>query len=110
MDFFISNAYAADAPAQSSGFDPVLIVGMIAIMAVFYFMSIRPQQKKAKEQKNMLGSLSKGDEISTIGGIVGKITETSDNYITLEVAKEVEVKFLRQAVANVLPKGTIKNI
>lgn len=112
VSFFISNAYAADAPPKSGGLfgDPIMLIGMIAIMGIFYFISIRPQQKKAKEAKAMLASLGKGDEISTIGGVVGKITALDDNYVTLEVSKDVEMKFQRQAVGSVLPKGTIKNL
>ena len=81
---------------------------MIAIFVVFYFLLIRPQQKRAKEQKAMLGALQKGDEVVTAGGIVGKIGKLTDQYAALEVAPNVEITVQRQSVAQLLPKGTIK--
>lgn len=83
---------------------------MIAIFILFYFLLIRPQQKRAKEQKAMLESLQKGDEVMTNGGIVGRIVKTSEQYLTLEIAENVEVHIQRGAVATRLEKGTIKNI
>jgi preprotein translocase subunit YajC len=81
---------------------------MIAIFVVFYFLLIRPQQKRAKETKAMLGALQKGDEIVTAGGIVGKIVKLGDQYATVEIAPNVELTVQRQAVSQLLPKGTIK--
>ena len=81
---------------------------MIAIFAVFYFMLIRPQQKKAKEARAMLDSLEKGNEIVTSGGIVGKITKLTDQYAVVEVANGVEMTVQRGAISQLLPKGTIK--
>jgi preprotein translocase subunit YajC len=71
---------------------------------------IRPQQKKAKEQKNMVGALGKGDEIITNGGLLAKITDVDENFLTCQIADKVEVKIQRHAVTSVLPKGTIKNL
>ena len=106
MDFFISNAYAQDAGAQSGlmGFLPLIV-----IFAVFYFMLIRPQMKRAKEHKQLVSQLGKGDEVITNGGLLGKITDVNDSFITLELAENVKIKVQRQAVANVMPKGTIKS-
>jgi preprotein translocase subunit YajC len=81
---------------------------MIAIFVVFYFLLIRPQQKRAKEQKAMLEALQKGDEVVTAGGIVGKIGKLTDQYATLEVAQGVEMTVQRASIAQLLPKGTIK--
>lgn len=106
MDFFISNAYAQDAAAQGGlmSFLPLII-----IFAVFYFMLIRPQMKRAKEHKQLVSQLAKGDEVITNGGMLGKITDVSDAFVTLELAENVKIKVQRQAVANVMPKGTIKS-
>ncbi len=107
MDFFISNAYAQDAaqPGGLMGFLPLIV-----IFAVFYFMLIRPQMKRAKEHKQLVASLNKGDEVITNGGLLGKITDVSDSFVTLELADNLQIKLQRQAVANVMPKGTIKSV
>jgi preprotein translocase subunit YajC len=107
MDFFISNAYAQDAaqPGGLMGFLP-----LIFIFAVFYFMLIRPQMKRAKEHKQLIASLNKGDEVITNGGLLGKITNVSEDFVTLELADNLQIKLQRQAVATVMPKGTIKNV
>ncbi|STQ89973.1 preprotein translocase subunit YajC [Iodobacter fluviatilis] len=82
---------------------------MIVIFVLFYFMLIRPQQKRAKEQQAMLAALAKGDEVVTSGGMVGRITKVNEQYVTLELADGVEILFQRSAVAARLEKGTIKN-
>ena len=92
----------------ASGTDLMTFLPMVAIFVVFYFLLIRPQQKKAKEQKAMLEALQKGDEVVTAGGIVGRIAKLTDQYATIEVAPNVEITVQRQAVAQLLPKGTIK--
>jgi preprotein translocase subunit YajC len=81
---------------------------MIAIFVVFYFMLIRPQQKKAKETRAMLDALEKGNEVVTAGGIVGKISKLTDQYAVIEVAPNIEMTVQRGAIAQLLPKGTIK--
>ena len=107
MSFLIESAHAA-APAAQQG-DPMsgmlFFIGMLALM---YFLLIRPQQKRAKEHKKMVEAISKGDEVVTNGGMLGKITEVGEQYISLEIANNTEVKLQRQAIANVLPKGSIK--
>jgi preprotein translocase subunit YajC len=80
------------------------------MFGIFYFLLIRPQQKKAKEHKNMVGALGKGDEIITNGGLLAKITDVDENFLTCQIADKVEVKIQRHAVTSVLPKGTIKNL
>ena len=107
MDFFISNAYAqadAAAPGGLMSFLPLIV-----IFAVFYFLLIRPQMKRAKEHRQLVSQLSKGDEVITNGGLLGKITDVSETFVTLELADGVQIKLQRQAVANVMPKGTIKS-
>ncbi len=108
MSFFINDALAEGAPA-AQGSDPmsslIFFGGMIVI---FYFLLIRPQQKKAKEHRNMVTALSKGDEVVTGGGLLGKITEVGEEYITVEIGDKVAVKMQKHAITTVLPKGTIK--
>ncbi len=106
MDFFISNAYAQDAGSQSS---LLSFLPLIVIFAVFYFMLIRPQMKRSKEHRQLVSQLSKGDEVITNGGLLGRITDVSDSFVTLELADNIIIKLQRQAVANVMPKGTIKS-
>jgi preprotein translocase subunit YajC len=81
----------------------------IVLIAVMYFLMIRPQMKRAKEHKGMLDKLSKGDEVITSGGIAGTVTDIGDNFITVEVADNVRVRVQKAAVGNVLPKGTLKS-
>jgi preprotein translocase subunit YajC len=106
MDFFISNAYAQDAAATGG---LMSFLPLIVIFAVFYFMLIRPQMKRSKEHRNLVAALDKGDEVITNGGLLGRITDVSDSFVTLELADNLQVKLQRQAVANVMPKGTIKS-
>ena len=109
LDFFISPAYAqAAAPSGLFGGDIVSFLPMLAIFVVFYFLLIRPQQKKAKEAKAMLEALQKGDEVVTAGGLVGKIAKLTDQYASVEIAPNVEINVQRVAIAQLLPKGTIK--
>jgi preprotein translocase subunit YajC len=110
MSFFISDAIAqgtAGASGQPGFFGPQLIM-LIAIFVLFYFLLIRPQAKRAKEHKQMVESLSKGDEVVSSGGLLGRIADMDDNFITLEVAEGVKVKVQRQAVTTLVPKGTFK--
>ena len=107
MDFFISNAYAQAGDAGPGGL--MSFLPLIVIFAVFYFMLIRPQMKRSKEHKQLVSQLSKGDEVITNGGLLGKITDVSDTFVTLELADNLQIKLQRQAVANVMPKGTIKS-
>jgi len=104
----ISNAYAQAAGGASQTDTLLTFLPMIAIFVVFYFLLIRPQQKKAKETRSMLDALEKGNEIVTAGGIVGRITKLTDQYATVEVAPNVEMTIQRGAISQLLPKGTIK--
>jgi len=108
MSFFISDAMAQDASGQAGMLE--LILPLLLMFAIFYFLLIRPQQKKAKEHKNMVEALNKGDEIVTNGGLLAKITDVDDNFLTCKISKDVEVKVQRFAVTSVLPKGTVKNL
>ena len=105
----ISPAYAQAAGASQGDLQTTMLP-MIAIFVVFYFLLIRPQQKKAKEHRAMLAALEKGNEIVTAGGMVGRITRLHDPYVTLEIAPGTEVTVQRQAVTQLLPKGTLKSL
>lgn len=107
MSFLIDNAWAQAAPAQqgtSMGF--ILFMGLFFV--IFYFMLIRPQSKRAKEHRAMLAALAVGDEVVTSGGILGRVVEVGDNFITLEVADGVQLKVQKGQVASLMPKGTVK--
>lgn len=105
----ISPAFA-QATGSTSSSDLMAFLPMVAIFVVFYFLLIRPQQKRSKETKAMLSALQKGDEIVTAGGIVGRITKLTDAYATVEVANNVEMTVQRSAISLMLPKGTIKTL
>ena len=106
---FISNAYAqAATPAFGGGVMDYL--PLIGLAVVFYFMILRPQQKRAKEQKAMLAALQKGDEVVTVGGELGRVTKVGENYLSVEIADNVTVQLQKSAVQTVLPKGTIKSL
>jgi preprotein translocase subunit YajC len=104
---FINNAYAA---STSTSTDLMSFAPMIIIFVLFWFMLIRPQMKQAKEQRNMIAALQKGDEITTVGGIVGKVTKVSDSFVALEIAPEVTINVQKHTIQTLLPKGTIKNL
>ena len=108
MDFFIANAYAEG--AAPGGGDLFGMLLPILLLVVFFFLFIRPQQKRAKEHKAMLEALNKGDEVVTSGGIVGKVTRLADEFVVIQVSDSLELKFQRGAIAASLPKGTIKAI
>ncbi|MGD8617698.1 MAG: preprotein translocase subunit YajC [Gammaproteobacteria bacterium] len=108
MSFFISDAMAAAPQGQGDALTSLL--PLVFIFIVFYFLLIRPQSKKAKEHKQMVEALAKGDEIVTNGGLLGRITKVGDNFVELEVAEGVTVKVQRQAAASLMPKGTIKGL
>ncbi|MCW8879291.1 MAG: preprotein translocase subunit YajC [Kangiellaceae bacterium] len=106
---FIGNAMAAGGGASTgSGMSSLIMMALFAV--VFYFLLIRPQSKRQKEHKNMLEAIQKGDEVVTSGGILGKVTKITDNFIVLTVASGVEMKFQKHAVTATLPKGTIKAV
>ena len=107
LDFFIASAHA-----QQSGGEPSALMQflpLIIIFVIFYFLLIRPQMKRAKEHKNLVANLGVGDEVVTNGGVLGRITDVSESFVTLEIADNTQIKLQRQAVASVMPKGTIKS-
>lgn len=106
---WISPAYAQAAGGGAGGFDFVSLAPLVLIFVVFYFLLIRPQAKRAKEHKALIASLSTGDEVVTGGGILGKVTEVSEQFLLVEVADGVQVKVQRHTVTQVLPKGTVKS-
>lgn len=128
MSFFIKDAYAATdsaikvatssdtasalstatngaAPASDGTFS---IIMMVAMIGIFYLLLWRPQSKRAKEHRNLISNLQKDDEVVTSGGIVGKITEIEDKFISIAIAPSVEIKLQRSAISSVLPKGSAK--
>ena len=108
MDFLIPSAWAqAAGGSQPNAF--VQLLPLILIFVVFYFLMIRPQAKRAKEHKAMVSALAVGDEVVTSGGILGRITEVSEQFVTVEIADGVRIKVQRATVGSVLPKGTLKN-
>jgi preprotein translocase subunit YajC len=113
MSFLIPAAYAdtaAPAAAAAPGGDMMSILMLVGFMVIFYLMIWRPQAKRAKEHKNLLGGLQKGDEVVTSGGIIGKVTKVTDDFVVVEISDNVELKFQKQAIAATLPKGTLKSI
>ncbi len=114
MNLLIPDALADNAApianGAAQGGSPMITLVMLGVMfAAFYFLLIRPQTRRAKEHKDMVSKLAKGDEVVTAGGVLGRVTGLSDNYATIEVAEGVEMKVQRQAIQTVLPKGTIKS-
>jgi preprotein translocase subunit YajC len=109
MSFFISDALAQEAAAPQG--DPLLgLLFPIGLVVLLYFLMIRPQVKRQKEHKKMVEALAKGDEVTTMGGLVGRITDLGESFAQVEVADGVVVKIRRQAVESVLPKGSIKEL
>jgi len=107
MDFFISNAYAQDALSQDS---LLSLLPLVLIFVVFYFLLIRPQTKKQKEHRELVAALQKGDEVTTAGGMLGKITEVKDSFVQIEIANNVVVTVQTHTISAVMPKGTIKSV
>ena len=107
----ISSAFAQTAPAAAAGGDVMTsLSGMLPLILMFvvlYFVMIRPQMKRQKEHKAMIDALAKGDEVATAGGLLGKVTKLADATVSIEIAAGVEVQLQRQAVVQVLPKGTL---
>jgi preprotein translocase subunit YajC len=110
MDWLIATAHAQAAGGAPTGTSQLLgLAPMILIFVVFYFLLIRPQAKRAKEHKAMVAALGVGDEVVTSGGILGRVTETGEQFLTVEIANGVQVKVQRHTVSQVLPKGTLKS-
>ncbi|EKE01562.1 MAG: hypothetical protein ACD_21C00105G0011 [uncultured bacterium] len=113
MSFFITDAFAdtaaTAAPSTTQGIMSML--PMIALLVLFmYFMIIRPQSKRAKDHKNLIAGLQKGDEIMTTGGILGKIEKIADDFIVLNIADNTNVTVQKSAISNIVPRGTIKSV
>jgi preprotein translocase subunit YajC len=109
MDWLIASAQAQSAPAAGgTGSTLMSLAPMVLIFVVFYFLLIRPQTKRAKEHRALIAALEVGTEVATSGGIIGKVTEVSEQFLTVEIADNVQVKVQRHTVAQVLPKGTLK--
>jgi preprotein translocase subunit YajC len=107
MNLLISDAHAqAAGAAPGGGYSQYLI--LIVFVAVFYFLLIRPQQKRAKEHQALLSKLATGDEVVTAGGILGRVTDVGDGFLTLEVADGVRIKVQKSQVTQLVPKGTYK--
>ena len=108
MNGLIPDAFAQAAPGGPGGqFAPILM--MVVFVVIFYFLLIRPQQKKAKEHQALISKISAGDEVVTTGGILGKVTEVGDSFVTIEVADGVQIKVQKFQVGSLMPKGTLKS-
>ncbi|WP_058835032.1 preprotein translocase subunit YajC [Luteimonas abyssi] len=107
LDFVIAPAYAAPAPAGPSLLSTLMFP--IILIAIMYFLMIRPQMKRAKEHRGMLEKLSVGDEVITGGGIAGTVRTIGESFVTVEVANGVEIRVQKGSIGNVLPKGTLKS-
>ncbi len=114
LNFFVNNAYAAEsagaaAPQPGGGF--LSIMPMLIIFVIFmYFAMWRPQSKRAKEHRDLLGALAKGDEVVTAGGIVGKVAKITDSYVVIAITDTVEMTLQKSSITTVLPKGTMKTV
>ena len=104
---FVDNAWAQAAGGSTSGL--LSFLPLVVIFVLFYFLLIRPQQKKQKEHRQMVDALSTADEIVTGGGVLGKVTEVGEQFVTVEIADGVLIKIQKHTIAAVLPKGTIKS-
>ena len=113
VHLFINTAYAADSPAAlpasiSHAQNPMSsIIFMLAILVVFYFFLVRPQQKKAKAHRQLIDSIQKGDEVVTVGGILGRVSQLHETVIELAIAENVHVKVQRSSIVSVMPKGSL---
>lgn len=108
LNFIIPTASAQAAGAAGGEMGMLNLLFPIVLIGAFYFMLIRPQTKRAKEHKQMVESLKKGDEVVSGGGILGRITEVGENFVQLEVAEGVQIRVQKQAIGNLMPKGTSK--
>jgi preprotein translocase subunit YajC len=108
MDFLISSAYAQAAAPGATPNPLMSFLPLVILFVIFYFMLIRPQMKRAKEQRSMISALAKGDEVLTNGGLLGRVEDIADQFVTLEIAPNIVVKLQKQAISAILPKGTLK--
>jgi preprotein translocase subunit YajC len=108
MNSLIPDAMAQTAGGAPAGAGAMPLIMMAVFVVIFYFLLIRPQQKKQKEHQAMLSKLAAGDEVVTAGGILGRIVEIGDQFLTLEIADNVRIKVQRFQVTSLVPKGTLK--
>ena len=109
MDFLINSAHAQAAGGSGGQSMMSALLLPVLLLVVFYFLLIRPQSKRSKEQREMLSKIVVGDEVATTGGILGKVLEVGDQFLTLEIASGVSIKLQKFQVAQLLPKGTVKS-
>lgn len=107
MDFLVQSAHAAGGGAAQGNSAFFSLLFPVLILALFYFLFIRPQQKRVKEHRQMVNDLSVGDEVVTAGGLAGRITEVHESFVIMTVADGVDVKVQKQSVQSLLPKGTL---
>lgn len=107
MNALIPDAWAQTAPGGAGGIAPLLMMGVFIV--IFYFLLIRPQQRKAKEHQALVSKLSSGDEVVTTGGLLGRVVDVGEHFITLEIADGVRVKVQKFQVASLMPKGTLRS-
>jgi preprotein translocase subunit YajC len=110
MSFLISDAWAEAPAAAAQGGDLMGLVFPIGLIIILYFFMIRPQVKRQKEHRKLVDALAKGDEVQTMGGLMGKITDIGDNFVKVEVADNVVVTVRRASIEAVMPKGTLKEL
>src|SRR3981081_812779 len=109
MDFLINTASARAAGAGGGQSMLSALLLPVLLLVVFYFLLIRPQNKRAKEQREMISKVAAGDEVATTGGILGRVIDVGDQFVTLEIANGVSVKLQKFQIAQILPKGTVKS-
>ncbi len=110
MDFFISDALAAAAGPATQPNMIVQLLPLVLIFAVFWFLIIRPQTKRAKQHREMVAALKAGDEIVTQGGLLGRVVAVNDAFLTVEIANQVQVRVQRHMVGTIMPKGTVASL
>jgi preprotein translocase subunit YajC len=110
MSFFVSDAFAATGAGPAQGDSTFSLIMIAVIFLMFYFMLIRPQNRKAKEHRDLVSKLKKGDEIITSGGFLAKVVDLDEHYLKISLAQGVEITMQKGAVVSVLPKGTLKSL
>ena len=111
MNFFISDAMAEGTAQAAQQGDPIMgLLFPIGLVVLFYFFLIRPQSKRAKEHRQMVEAIGKGDEVVTSGGVLGKVVDVKENFVSLEISDNVTVSVQKNMVSTLMPKGTIKDL